>query len=116
MERFEDGGEQCFDMAKNNMTGIQGNVGITWIGYNENSPTLSLTDNSNTGMKGRACVVLNQTPIVHISKFSRMVALDRDFEIATLLLCRYFRLKFRVVGRGGLKTVYELFNAPKISP
>ncbi|KAL7535701.1 hypothetical protein ACHAXR_006675 [Thalassiosira sp. AJA248-18] len=117
MEQMADGAEQCFDMgwchyAKNNLTGVQSHGPISNLGYHDYSPTLSLTGDSH---KGRGCVVLYQTPIVHISRMSRVTATTGRFGIAQALLCRYFRLKVGVIGKMGLKTVYELFNAPKPS-
>lgn len=117
MARFEVGGEQCFDMAwchhaKNNMTGIQGDPPIKNIGYHSQSPELSPGDNGDA--RGRACMVLYQTPILHVSRYSRKSHIARhDFNVASQLLCRYFRLDLGVVGKQGLKGVYEKFNAPK---
>ena len=114
MERFEVGGEQCFDMAwchqaKNDLQGYQGNPGVSQISYHEGSRELTSDDAA-----GRACLVLYQTPILHVGKRAR-IGLEKthEFLVATQLLCRYFRLELGTVERQGLKAVYELFVAPK---
>ena len=117
MEQFEVGGEQCFDMAwchyaMNKLEGQQQNGKISVVGYHDWSPTLDLSG-KDPNQQGRGCVVLYQTPIVHISKYT--IVTSGRFQIASLLLCRYFRLKLGAVGKQGLKTVYDVFNYPKPS-
>lgn len=115
------GGEQCFDMAwchlaKNNLTGVQSNGKVTKVAYHNWQRAIPLSESDvDADMRGRGCVVLYQTPIVHISKYARAGNFKSPrFVFAQSHLCRYFRLKLGAVGKGGLKTVYELFNAPEI--
>ena len=136
MKEIEVGGENCFDMAwchyaKTNLTGKQFNGEIKNVTYHENSPALLPTDDS-ADTKRRSCVVLYQTPIVHIDKKSRgrgipdedkicfdnlqtksRVCRNRQ-DIASRALCKYFKLKLQTLDtigkKSGLGTVYELFN------
>jgi len=85
---------------------------VSRVGYHESARELTAGDVGNAA--GRACVVLYQTPILHVSKNARVgVTRTHEFYVASLLLCRYFRLDHGTVGKQGLKGAYELFNAPK---
>eukprot|EP00581_Thalassiosira_minuscula_P001352 CAMPEP_0183744960 /NCGR_PEP_ID=MMETSP0737-20130205/65993_1 /TAXON_ID=385413 /ORGANISM="Thalassiosira miniscula, Strain CCMP1093" /LENGTH=485 /DNA_ID=CAMNT_0025980615 /DNA_START=375 /DNA_END=1832 /DNA_ORIENTATION=+ len=120
MDQFSRGGEQCFDMAwchsaKNNMTGLQGHGGISYIGHISSCPKISLNDADNAGIRGSACMVLYQTPIVHVSKYT-LDRYDVDLIKSAKILCEIFRLRMGVVGKEGLKTVYQFYNAPRVGP
>ena len=74
MGTMRGGGEQCFDMAwchyaMNNWTGTQATGPMSLVRYTDGATPLSITDDSvNDAAKGRGCVVLYQTPIVHITR------------------------------------------------
>lgn len=66
------------------------------VGYHESARELTAGDVGNAA--GRACVVLYQTPILHVSKNARVgVTRTHEFYVASLLLCRYFRLDVSVL-------------------
>jgi len=117
MRSIEMGGEQLFDLgwchyAKNNLTGYQGNGGIGYMGYMPQYPSLSLNDshNAEAGIKGRACVVFYQTPMVHMDGGTFVT--NYAWSKATHNLVEYFRQTLGVVTKPGLKSVYHIFNAP----
>ena len=93
-------------LAKNNYEGTQANGQVSQLAYHDWSPTID-TDKSPHG-----CIVLYQTPIVHLSK--NTINMAGRFETVSKLLCRHFRLKKGVIGKGGLGFAYQLFNAPTI--
>ena len=99
-------------LAKNNYTGKQLPGPFKAVNYQDWHPTLSLTDDSKSGAKGRSCVVLYQTPIVHIS--GKIISMEGRFETASKLLRAYFRLKKGVIGKGLYELPYEVWNAPTL--
>ena len=114
MEQIEQGGETCFDMAwchlaRNKYEGTQVPGPISQIAYHSWSPTIDTAH--PTGGEEHGCTVLYQTPIVHLSK--RTINMEGRFQTVSKLLCRYFRLKKGVIGKGLLGSPYQLYNAPK---
>mmetsp|Transcript_21810 Transcript_21810/g.33129 ORF Transcript_21810/g.33129 Transcript_21810/m.33129 type:complete len:113 (+) Transcript_21810:266-604(+) len=95
------------------------------LGYRPSAPTYATPNddanggnvnitNSSTAVKKsqfeehNSCVVLYQTPVVHMNKKS--LGKGKNFRSGGQQVCKYFRENYRI--HWAIKSVYEVFVAP----
>lgn len=99
------GGETCFDLgwchyARHNMTGYQAWPARPHLTFDPNAPTIN-----DESVKHRSCVVLYQTPMVHVNK--RTLSKDKHYNAVSTQTCLLFKHAYHT--KWAVRSVYDLF-------